>query len=115
MLRKVSTQLFSPQVDRVCDWPGLTVTEPGHFGGDAYTSGMIVDEREANGTGPLWKLLTRKQVWSGWGGPLFPNATTASDPAPFVGFDCGELGCLFDLKLEDSSPFTCPWQYIHPL
>ena len=80
----------------------MIVTKPGHFGGDAYTSGMIVDEREANGTGPLWKLLTRKQVWSGWCGPLFPNATTASDPAPFVGFDCGELGCLFDLNSDQS-------------
>ena len=92
------------------DTTGTFFATNGHFGGDAvcptntsslitrfliqletispcaeqYTSGMLVDEREADGTGRLWKLLTRKQVWSGWGGRLFPNATTAADPAPFV-------------------------------
>lgn len=84
------------------DTTGTFFATKGHFGGDAYTSGMLVDERDGNGAGPLWKLLTRKQVWSGWGGRLFPNGSTAADPAPFVGFDCGELGCLFDVANDES-------------
>lgn len=63
---------------------------------------MLFDERDANGVGPLWKVLTRKQLWSGWGGRIFPNASTAADPAPFVGFDCGELGCLFDINADEA-------------
>ena len=41
-------------------------------------------------------------VQSGWADRMFPNASTAADPAPFVGFDCGDLGCLFDIANDPS-------------
>ena len=47
-----------------------------------------------------WKyaLPHTKMIESEWGGPIYPNASTATDPIDAHAFKCPATGCLFDLE-----------------
>ena len=47
-----------------------------------------------------WKyaLPGTKMIEAAWGGPQYPNASTATDPIDAHSFKCPASGCLFDLQ-----------------
>ena len=47
-----------------------------------------------------WKFLKGPQWWSGWQGPVYPNATSPAN-SPNIWELCGE-GCLFNLTADPS-------------
>ena len=47
-----------------------------------------------------WKLLTGEQWWSGYAGPVYPNASSVADDRSLNQWvDCG-AGCLYDLSKD---------------
>jgi hypothetical protein len=39
-----------------------------------------------------WKVLTGKVIEANWGGPQYPNASTATDPIENYNMQCGQVG-----------------------
>jgi arylsulfatase I/J len=110
-----------PPIDSINVWPYLTGAQPHsprrtlelgasscvvpsdgcvNLGGESpsrtLVTGILVDE----GDGGLWKLLVGSVPMNGWQGPSFPNASTSGWAAEKSIHDCGETGCLFELRSD---------------
>ncbi len=84
-----------PPVDSVDVWPmlsGQNLTSPRTT--ILVTKDLLVHDR--------WKFVRggAQMIEAAWGGPHYPNATTASDPIDGHSFRCPERGCLFDLVAD---------------
>lgn len=86
-----------PAVDSVDVWPmisGANLTSPRES--ILVTKDMLV-------RGP-WKYIRgdTNMIEAAWGGPAYPNASTASDPIASHHFKCPEQGCLYNV-VEDKT------------
>ena len=65
-------------------------------GGETQATGVIAEDT----SGRLWKLLVGNISQYGWQGPSFPNASTAGWDGNTAVKNCGEAGCLFELRSD---------------
>eukprot|EP00055_Hartaetosiga_balthica_P003234 m.7069 g.7069 ORF g.7069 m.7069 type:complete len:553 (+) comp2699_c0_seq1:7-1665(+) len=81
-----------PPIDSINMWPllsGQTQTSP-------RPNVLLSDQALVNGE---WKVLVGKVRNAAWGGPEYPNATTATDPIGHHSRDCGK-GCLYNVHVD---------------
>lgn len=84
-----------PPVDSVNVWPmvsGVNLTSP-------RTSILVREGLLVQGK---WKLHVGQMIEASWGGPQYPNASTASDPISNHNLKCPDAGCLFDVETDPS-------------
>jgi arylsulfatase A-like enzyme len=81
-----------PPVDSVDVWPFIT---------GANATSPRVEVPVSQGALVQWpyKLLRGLQWWSGYGGEIYPNSTSAAQDANSY-VDCGTPGCLYDLRTD---------------
>jgi arylsulfatase A-like enzyme len=81
-----------PPVDSVNVWPLLS----GNTGTSPRQSWLVQPGLYMSGE---WKYAAggSKMIESNWGGPVYPNASTANDPIDKYSFECPPQGCLYNV------------------
>ena len=96
-----------PPVDSLDVWPmlsGVNMTSPRENVGIIVTKELLVLGN--------WKyaLPGTKMIESQWGGPAYPNASTATDPISEHSFNCPPTGCLFNVATDPQERNECSAQ-----
>jgi len=86
-----------PPIDSLNVWPLLSgMSNTSVRESFLVTKDMIIDG--------AWKYVRggTTMIEAAWGGPYYPNASTATDPIDAHSFQCPQQGCLFDVVGDPS-------------